>query len=177
MSDQVQPGAALVVGRTMCHGASGVSVAWILANPRHESFAQELAKGISKAEAYANAGYKGGRSCACRQSTKANIRSRVTELQADAAVKTVVTIERLTHELEEARRVAIARGNPSAAVLAIMAKAKLHGLINRDQTGSMPDQIVETSQDLQRNPREIARLIAFALAIGRRREIDQQGRD
>jgi hypothetical protein len=92
-------------------------------------------------------------------------------------VNTVVTIERLTHELEEARRVAIARGNPSAAVLAIMAKAKLHGLINRDQTGSMPDQIVETSQDLQRNPREIARLIAFALAIGRRREIDQQGRD
>jgi 4-hydroxy-3-methylbut-2-enyl diphosphate reductase IspH len=141
-----------------------------LKNPRHECFAQELAKGISKAEAYANAGYKGGRSCACRQSTKANIRSRVTELQADAAVNTVVTIEQLTYELEEARRLATARGNASAAVLAIVAKARLHGLLNRDQA-PLPNTIVEATAERQQSPREIARLIAFALAIGRQQRL------
>lgn len=71
--------------------------------------------------------------------TKASVRARVAELQANAAVNTVVTIERLTAELEEARQLAIARGNASAAVLAIVAKAKLHGLINRDQAGAMAD--------------------------------------
>jgi hypothetical protein len=106
-------------------------------------------------------------------STNATIRSRVAELQANAAVSTVVTIEELTIELEQARQLAMARGNASAAVMAVIAKAKLHGLINRDQAGSMQ---VEATPALLESPREIARLIAFALAIGRR-EIDQQGRD
>ena len=43
--------------------------------------------------------------------TKASVRARVAELQANAAVNTVVTIERLTAELEEARQLAIARGS------------------------------------------------------------------
>ena len=97
-----------------------------LANPRHESFAQELAKGHSKAEALSRAGYGGSRSCASRLSTKADIRSRIAELQANAAVSTVVTIEGLTLELEQARELAMARGNASAAVLAVIAKARLH---------------------------------------------------
>ena len=115
------------------------------------------------------------RSCACRLSTKANIRSRVAELQANAAVSTVVTIEGLTLELEQARQLAMVRGNASAAVLAVIAKARLHGLINRDQAG-VKSSVVEATSSAQEGPREIARLIAFALAIGRR-EIDQQGRD
>jgi len=139
-----------------------------LSNHKHELFAQELARGASKVEAHRLAGYAGSRSAACRLSANVNIKSRVAELQAVEAISTVVTIERLTIELEEARRLAILRGNASAAVLAIMAKAKLHGLISRDQSGSMPEQIVEPPQELQRSPREIARLIAFALAIGRR---------
>ena len=129
----------------------------------------ELAKGISKAEAYANPGYKGSRSCASRLSTNANIRSRVAELQANAAARTEVTIQELTLELEEARQLAIARGNPVAAVLAVVAKAKLHGLINREQAGSVPDKVVEAVRDRLESPREIARLIAFALAMGQRR--------
>src|SRR6476620_9974086 len=98
-----------------------------LANPRHESFAQELAKGHSKAEALSRAGYGGSRSCASRLSTNGNIRRRVAELQANAAVSTIVTIERLTYELEQARQLAMVRGNASAAILAVIAKAKLHG--------------------------------------------------
>ena len=50
--------------------------------------------------------------------------SRVAELQANAAVSTVVTIEELTIELEQARQLAMARGNASAAVMAVIAKAK-----------------------------------------------------
>ena len=139
-----------------------------LANPRHEFFAQEFAKGNSKAEALSRAGYGGSRSCASRLSTNANIRSRVAELQANAAVSTVVTIEQLTFELEQARQLAMVRGNASAAVLAVIAKAKLHGLIHRDQAGSIPARVVEATPERQESPREIARLIAFALAIGRR---------
>jgi hypothetical protein len=147
-----------------------------LANPRHESFAQELAKGHSKAEALSRAGYGGSRSCASRLSTKADIRSRIAELQANAAVSTVVTIEGLTLELEQARQLAMARGNASAAVLAVIAKARLHGCISRDRALPVQNTVVEGTSERQEGPREIARLIAFALAIGRR-EIDQQGRD
>ena len=59
------------------------------------------------------------------------------------ADRSLETIEGLTLELEEARRLAIARGNPSAAVLAVIAKAKLHGLISRDQAGSRSEKVVE----------------------------------
>ena len=67
----------------------------------------------------------------------------------------------------------MARGNASAAVLAVMGKAKLHGLINADRAGPMT--VVEPAPERQESPREIARLIAFALAIGRR-QIDQPKR-
>jgi hypothetical protein len=147
-----------------------------LTNPRHESFAQELARGHSKAEALSRAGYGGSRSCASRLSANANIRSRVAELQANATVSTLVTIEQLTFELEQARQLAMARGNASAAVVAVIAKAKLHGLINGDRAVPVQNSVVEGASERQESPREIARLIAFALAIGRR-QIDQQGRD
>ena len=77
---------------------------------------------------------------------------------------------------EEARQLAMARGNASAAVLAVIAKARLHGCISRDRALPVQNTVVEGTSERQEGPREIARLIAFALAIGRR-EIDQQGRD
>jgi hypothetical protein len=145
-----------------------------LSNHKHELFAQELAKGASKLDAHRRAGYSGCRSAASRLSTNENIRSRVVELQAIGSLSTVVTIERLTAELEEARRVAIARGNASAAVLAIVAKAKLHGLMNRDQAGAMGDKVVD-APERQRTPRELARMIAFSLAMGQRQLISGPG--
>ena len=61
---------------------------------------------------------------------KANesVMKRVAELQSKAAERTVVTIEALTAELEEAREVAKKEGQGSAMVAATMGKAKLHGL-------------------------------------------------
>ena len=86
----------------------------------------------------------------------------------------MITIERLTFELEQARQLAMARGNASAAVLAVVAKAKLHGLINGDRAGPTPVKVVEIPRPQHTN-REIARLIAFALAIGRHRPDEMSG--
>lgn len=62
----------------------------VLANARHEAFAQGLAKGLSASEAYIKAGYRDSRSSASRLSTNANIVARVTELQQMAAQGVVV---------------------------------------------------------------------------------------
>jgi hypothetical protein len=57
----------------------------ILQNPRHERFAQELAKGKTADEAYAAAGYKPDRGPASGLAANGNIRARVAELQAIGA--------------------------------------------------------------------------------------------
>lgn len=58
------------------------------------------------------------------------VSARVKELQDEAKLLTMVTVESLTNELEEARRLAMAdEKGASAAVAAVMGKAKLHGLL------------------------------------------------
>lgn len=101
----------------------------VLQNPRHEAFAQALAKGKSAAEAYTDAGYKPSRSAASRLSTNVNIEARVGELQGRASKKVEVTLESLAAELDEARDVAKGEKQSSAMVSATMGKAKLFGLI------------------------------------------------
>lgn len=59
----------------------------VLPNPKHEAFAQNLAKGKSAAEAYTLAGYKGDRTAASRLSTNVNVMSRVKELSERIAEK------------------------------------------------------------------------------------------
>ena len=60
-------------------------------------------------------------------------RPRVAEaiksLQAEHLARHCVTVDRLTEELEWARREALTQGHASAAVAATMGKAKLFGLI------------------------------------------------
>ena len=111
----------------------------VLPNPRHEAFAQALAKGKSATEAYALAGYKPNRSHASRLAANGNISSRVTELQQKVAKKVEVTVESLAGELEEARQIAVREKQTSAAVQATMGKAKLFGLgiENRRLSGSV----------------------------------------
>ena len=58
-----------------------------------------------------------------------NVSTRVIELQAMASERALVTVLSLTHELEEARALAMQEAMPSAAVSASMGKAKLHGLL------------------------------------------------
>jgi phage terminase small subunit len=76
----------------------------VLGNPRHEIFAQEIAKGASNGDAYAKAGYESGnpdsvRAASARLLATVSIRSRVKEIQEVAAKRTGITIERTLLEL------------------------------------------------------------------------------
>jgi phage terminase small subunit len=71
----------------------------VLSNPKHEAFAQGLAKGLSATEAYVAAGYKESRSAASRLSANVNVEARVAELVNKGAEKAGVTVERIISEL------------------------------------------------------------------------------
>ena len=134
-----------------------------LKNPRHEAFAQAIFSGIinakggahSQAEAYRRAGYhvtngNSARACASRLLMFANgIAERIKELQAIAAEQTVESAEKMTRELNEVLREARADKAHSAAVSAILGKAKIlnigeqhdfrSGQIDFSQASSMED--------------------------------------
>lgn len=121
----------------------------ILPNPRHESFAQALAKGKSATEAYTLAGYKGDRTAASRLSTNVNVRARVDELQGKVAKKVEVTVESLAAEYDEVRQLAITEKQLGAANQSTAGKAKLFGLgiENRRLSGSL-QLVTITAKDL-----------------------------
>jgi hypothetical protein len=100
-----------------------------LANPRHEAFVRELAKGKSATEAYVAAGYKESRQHAARLATNGDIVARLAALQNAVAEKTVHTVERLIDKAEEARLLAMEIKQPAAAVTAILGIARLRGFL------------------------------------------------
>lgn len=61
-----------------------------LKNPKHERFAQELAKGKTLEAAYTAAGYASNRKNAQRLKTNEGVRARLLELQSRAADKAVI---------------------------------------------------------------------------------------
>jgi hypothetical protein len=103
-----------------------------LKNPRHEHFAQELAKGATQVEAYGLAGYNPHDGAAARLCGNVRIQARVAELKERAAVRAEISIASATEallriakkgeDLAEAPGLAVARG-------AIMDAAKLNGLV------------------------------------------------
>jgi hypothetical protein len=124
----------------------------ILPIPKHEAFAQGLARGLSAAAAYVEAGYKENRHNAATLARKQHILTRVGELQeeqlaihqqatAQAAANAQVTLESLIAEAEAARAKAMEeKGGAAAAVSALIAKAKLAGMwrekIDQHTTGN-----------------------------------------
>lgn len=70
-----------------------------LKNPRHERFAQEVAKGKSADEAYVAAGYRPARQNAHRLMTKDDVMMRVAEIQERGAVRAEITVEKVLREL------------------------------------------------------------------------------
>jgi hypothetical protein len=129
----------------------------ILSNPRHEAFAQALARGMSAAAAYAEVGFKPHRHNAATLARKEHISVRVSELQeeqlaihqqatAEAAANAKVTIESLIAEAEAARMKAMSeKGGAAAAVTALTAKAKLAGMwrekVDQHNTGPAYERI------------------------------------
>jgi hypothetical protein len=98
-----------------------------LRNTKHERFAQGLAEGRSADEAYEVAGYKRNRSHASRLVAKGSIRGRVAELQDAVAAETEITIRSLIVEAADIQKRATEAGQHSAAIAALIAKAKLAG--------------------------------------------------
>jgi phage terminase small subunit len=100
----------------------------VLRNPRHEKFAQEIAKGNTATAAMAAAGYSDPRN-STRLTKNDEIRRRIEELQQCGAARAEVSVASLLAELETARLLALKLGQASAAVAATMGKAKILGLI------------------------------------------------
>lgn len=71
----------------------------VLGNAKHEKFAQGVAKGLSQADAYTSAGYKGDRTAASRLATNVNIQARVEEILGRAAERVEINEARVLAEL------------------------------------------------------------------------------
>ena len=78
----------------------------ILKNPKHERFAQELAKGKTATEAMAAVGYADPRN-STRLTNNDEIRRRIDELMTKGAQRAEVTIESLIREAAEIHRAAV----------------------------------------------------------------------
>ena len=100
-----------------------------LTNPRHERFAQALAKGMTATDAYVEAGFKANDGNAATLKGNQRIATRLAELQNKAAAKTEITVAKLTEMYLEDRKLARDNVQTAAAVSAVTALGKLHGLI------------------------------------------------
>ena len=108
----------------------------VLTNPKHERFAQELAKGKSQVEAYELAGYKPHDGNSFRLSGNERVLARVSELLERSAEKVEITIDWLRDQLIGDHKLARELGQTSAAVSATNSIGKLYGLIiDRKETG------------------------------------------
>ena len=104
----------------------------LLDNPRHEIYAQELAKGATQEEAYTLAGYKPCRGHASRLAGNGSIQERVDEIMGRAAERAEISIASVTENLmriaTKAEQLRDASGL-SVARNAWMDAAKVNGLI------------------------------------------------
>jgi phage terminase small subunit len=108
----------------------------VLRNPRHETFAQLLARGKTATEAHEEAGFKRSRHNASHLAARPEIGARVQQITTLAAERAVVTVESLIQKAEQARVAAMEAGQYSAAVAAIKEKGVLSGnRIERRETG------------------------------------------
>lgn len=107
----------------------------LLTNPKHEHFAQLVAKGETPPKAYVLAGYSeaGAAQSANRLLKDADVLARVAELRANLTErlveKTAYDLAKAMQETDEALRLALAKENPGAAVAAITLRSKLNGLL------------------------------------------------
>ena len=113
--------------------------------PKQEAFCLKYMKCGNASEAYRTA-YDVGENTkpetvwrkACEVMANGKVSARVFDLQQAAVELTLVTVQSLTEELNESRKLATDQENPSEMTKATMAKAKIHGLdVNKvDLTGS-----------------------------------------
>lgn len=103
-----------------------------LSNPKHERFAQALAKGKTQAEAYKEAGYSPSEPNASRLRSNDKVQARLAELQERAAIRTEITVASITDRLLAIATLAEnVKDAPmlQAARASLMDAAKLNGLV------------------------------------------------
>lgn len=111
-----------------------------LTNPRHERFAQELAKGKPAYEAYQLAGYKPNDGNASVLKGKQKIADRVAELMQPGVDEAKITFATLIADADRIQRGAEADGQWAAANSALQTKSKLAGKwIDRKEIGEPGD--------------------------------------
>lgn len=124
-----------------------------LDNPRHERFAQELAKGMPQEEAYRRAGYNDNKSAASRLGGDVNVCERVAEIQERGAIRAEISVAKLTEDLLRIAATAESMSSESglqAARASIMDAAKLNGLIidkSAQATTSLEDLLEEIDSE------------------------------
>lgn len=132
----------------------------VLKNPRHERFAQELAKGKSATEAYGLAGYKPNQQNASRLMLNDVVKARVAELSAKVAERAIEraaltkewVIEKLRANLERAER--SDQGSVANRTLELLGK-EVGMFIERREVGA-PGEFADISDEKLND--EIARL-------------------
>ena len=124
----------------------------ILRNQRHEMFAQAVVKGKTFVEAQEIAGYT--RNHGNASTLAAKCADRINELKSRAEKGVNVTVAGLCGDLDRVLELAERVDSPGSAVAAIMAKAKLCGLITDKQ---------QVSVETVTNDMELARWITARL--------------
>lgn len=103
-----------------------------LTNPKHERFAQELAKGKTATESYETAGYAPNQPNAARLISNDMVRARISEIMERAAKRAEISIASVTESLlriaEKAEHLGEAAGL-GVAKAAWMDAAKVNGLV------------------------------------------------
>ncbi len=133
----------------------------VLDNPRHELYAQELAKGASQTEGYVTAGYKPDAAAACRLSRK--VKSCVAEILGRAAERTVATIHDIAAQLDVDRKFARAVGGsrPNVADVMILGPAPAPMALPRGRHRYRLLIVARCSVELQAIIREWQRALRF----------------
>lgn len=95
----------------------------VLDNPRHEAFAQHLARGMSADEAHTKAGFSANRGNASRLKANESVMARVAELKAMTAERVVVDREWVLAKLiENATNTQESNPNASNKALELLGK-------------------------------------------------------
>jgi phage terminase small subunit len=143
-----------------------------LSNLRHERFCRAFIKTNVAARAYLKAGYEPSKprvmySAAARLLTHVDVKRRIQELKKQMAARNRITVDGLLEELAIDRDLARRLDQPSAAITATMAQARLTGLlVERKESGAPGDfAAMETAEQvLDRVRAELGDATADALA-------------
>lgn len=119
-----------------------------LTNIRQERFCQLVKQGIPPYRAYPMAGYNAHPAAPYRLCENARVKARLAELTRSLAMKTKVTVETITADLDRIMLAAEEAKQFGAAKGAVDTKAKLHGLlVERRETGE-PGAFAQSEDDV-----------------------------